>query len=110
MIGKDLRLLRKHKGISQKNLASMLDVSTRTIVNWESDKCDPSLPQIIRLLAFFNIQFEELAHTKRKKEISIPLEGLPPEEERLVRSMAQSLLDYIARKKSKSESQSLYKR
>ena len=46
-IGQFLKELRKEKGITQENLAEMLNVSNRSISRWENGK---TLPDLIYLL------------------------------------------------------------
>lgn len=45
-IGKKLKQTRENKNLSQEDLANSLDVSQKTISNWESDKGFPTLSQL----------------------------------------------------------------
>jgi putative transcriptional regulator len=55
-----LRDLRKARGLSQVELAEVLQVSRQTIIAIEADKYDPSLPLAYRLAAHFGVPVEEL--------------------------------------------------
>jgi putative transcriptional regulator len=55
-----LRELRTARGLSQGELADLMDVSRQTINAIEADKYDPSLPIAYRLAAFFDIPAEDL--------------------------------------------------
>jgi putative transcriptional regulator len=55
-----LRELRTGRGLSQGELADLMDVSRQTINAIEADKYDPSLPIAYRLAAFFDIPAEDL--------------------------------------------------
>lgn len=52
--------LRKARGLSQGELADLIEVSRQTINAVEADKYDPSLPMAYRLAAFFEVPVEEL--------------------------------------------------
>jgi putative transcriptional regulator len=55
-----LRKLRAGRGLSQGELADLIDVSRQTINAVEADKYDPSLPMAYKLAAFFDVPVEEL--------------------------------------------------
>lgn len=53
-------LLRKKKGLSQEQLAEMLDVSQQTISDWESQQSLPELSKIIVLSDILGISIDQL--------------------------------------------------
>lgn len=53
-------LLRKKKGLSQEQLAEMLDVSRQTISKWESQQSLPELSKIIVLSDLFGVSVDQL--------------------------------------------------
>lgn len=55
-----LRDLRKARGLSQAELADLIEVSRQTINAVEADKYDPSIPMAYKLAAFFGVPVEEL--------------------------------------------------
>ena len=55
-----LKVLRAEKGLTQAQLASLLDVSRQTINAIETDKFDPSLPLAFRISRLFNQRIEDI--------------------------------------------------
>ena len=55
-----LKELRAEKGITQAQLASLLDVSRQTINAIEKDKFDPSLPLAFRMARLFDRRIEDI--------------------------------------------------
>lgn len=53
MIGKQLKLLRKHYNLSQQEIAVQVDVSTNTWNNYETDKRSPSEEFLNKLLIIY---------------------------------------------------------
>ena len=58
--GENLRYFRKLNKISQKEFAEKMQTTQQRISEWECDKVEPSLYNIIRILKVFEISFEEL--------------------------------------------------
>lgn len=54
---KEYRILNK---LSQKELAEKMNTTQQRISEWECDKVEPSLYNIIKLLNILNVSFEEL--------------------------------------------------
>lgn len=54
---KELRILRK---LSQAELGRALGFSARTVSDWECANTEPDIKTIRKLVAFFNIDFNEL--------------------------------------------------
>ena len=65
MFAENLRNLRIMKGISQKGLAEILNISLKTISHWETGYCEPSISQLIALSELFDVTVDDLI----KKEI-----------------------------------------
>lgn len=59
-IGIVIKELRKEKGLSQTQLASMLFVSQDTVSLWECGKSYPDIENIIKLTQIFNITSDYL--------------------------------------------------
>lgn len=51
-----LKKLRTSKGLSQKQLGSMLNVTQNAIFNWESGRTQPTLEMLERLSAIFEVE------------------------------------------------------
>lgn len=60
MIGEKLRQLRLEKGNTQLDLAKAVDVSVKTVKNWESDINDPDLSHTIAIADYYDITIDEL--------------------------------------------------
>ena len=60
MFKDNLKQLRIEMGLTQKELAKMLNVSYKTISHWEQGYSEPSINQIIILKKFFKVSYEEL--------------------------------------------------
>ena len=59
-IGKFIAILRKEKGMTQKELGNKLFVSDKTISRWEHDECTPELSLILKIAEIFEITADEL--------------------------------------------------
>ena len=60
MLNERIRTLRLAKGISQVDLAVMLNVSKQSVSNWENDNIQPSIDMLIRLADVFNVSTDYL--------------------------------------------------
>ncbi len=58
--GNNLKNLRKLKNISQVEFAKKMQTTQQRVSEWECDKVEPSLYNIIKILAILEISFEEL--------------------------------------------------
>ena len=58
--GENLKYFRRLNKINQKDFANRLNTTQQRISEWECDKVEPSLYNIIRILKVFEITFEEL--------------------------------------------------
>ena len=52
--------LRTEKGISQKQLAEILEISSSNISYWEQNKGEPIACNIVKLAKFFNVSTDYL--------------------------------------------------
>ncbi len=91
MIGKQLRKLRQQSGLSQKELAVQLDVSIRTVKNWEGDISNPNLECFCLLLKLFHSSADELLGFSSHDYIS--LAGLDEKDKNKVRRAFQAYMD-----------------
>jgi len=67
-MGSFLSELRKEKGITQRELAELLNVSDKTVSHWERDEHSPDLSMIPLLAEFFGVSCDELIKGERKAE------------------------------------------
>ena len=56
----NIKELRKQSGLNQTNFAKKIGVSRNVLANWECDKSEPSLDELIRISKTFDIGYEEL--------------------------------------------------
>ena len=52
--------LRTEKGLSQRDMAKIFNVSQGTYNNWENDRTEPSIAQLISLATFFETSVDYL--------------------------------------------------
>ena len=65
-LGSFIALLRKEKGLTQKQLAELLNVSDKTVSHWECDKYSPDISAIPVLADFFGVTCDEILRGERK--------------------------------------------
>ena len=58
--GDNLKYFRALNKISQKEFAEKLDTTQQRVSEWECNKIEPSLYNVIKILKVFDITFEEL--------------------------------------------------
>ena len=58
--GENLKYFRKINNINQKDFALKMQTTQQRISEWECNKVEPSLYNILRILNIFEINFEEL--------------------------------------------------
>lgn len=58
--GENLKYYRKINNINQKEFAKQLSTTQQRVSEWECNKVEPSLYNIVRILRVFQISFEEL--------------------------------------------------
>lgn len=63
-----LRELRNKNGMTQNDLASKLNVSGQTILNWENGIYEPKINQLIELADLFNVSVDYLIERKNNNK------------------------------------------
>ena len=58
--GKNLKTLRTLNKISQKEFADKMNTTQQRVSEWECNKVEPSLYNILRIIKVLNTSFEEL--------------------------------------------------
>ena len=56
--------LRKEKGISQAKLAQELQVSYAVICYWETDRSEPTAPNLVKIANYFDVSVDYLLGRK----------------------------------------------
>ena len=68
-LGSRIYSLRKGRGLSQDELASLLNVSRQAVSKWELDTAVPDLDKMIRIAEVFNITLDELAGRGTEEQV-----------------------------------------
>lgn len=63
-----LRELRNKNGYTQNEIASKLNVSGQTILNWENGIYEPKIDQLIKLADIFNVSIDYLVERKSNNQ------------------------------------------
>ena len=63
--GKNLRVLRKERGLTQTQLGHILHYGSTAIAGYESGRNEPSLDDLIRLADFFDVSLDALLGRER---------------------------------------------
>lgn len=63
LFSKNLRFLRKKGGFKQDEIAALFNKRPNTIGNWENEKSEPSLAELVRLGDYFNVSTQDLLHS-----------------------------------------------
>lgn len=56
----NLKVLRKEYKLSQDDLASYLNLSSKTISSWEKGRSEPKIDMLLKLSNYFNVTLDEL--------------------------------------------------
>lgn len=60
--GENLKLERLAKKLSQQEFARLLNVSQQQVSQWELNKVEPTLSNIVAIISILGIDFEELLY------------------------------------------------
>ena len=66
--GEKLQKLRTRAGLSQDQLAKLLDVSRQAVSKWETGTADPSTSNLLALAKLFGIDAKELLDETKNAE------------------------------------------
>lgn len=56
----NLKILRKKNKLTQEDLASCLDISSKTISSWEKGRSEPKIDMLLKLSDYFNVTLDAL--------------------------------------------------
>lgn len=70
-LGKFIAILRKAKGLTQKELAELLNVSDKAVSRWERDESAPDITLIPVLAELFDVTCDELLRGERSSKESL---------------------------------------
>jgi transcriptional regulator with XRE-family HTH domain len=63
LFSKNLRFLRKKGNFNQDEISLLFNKKANTIGNWENQKSEPNLAELVRLGEHFKVSVQELLHT-----------------------------------------------
>jgi len=63
LFAKNLRFLRKQRGLNQDEISGLFNKRANTVGNWENGKSEPSIGELVKLADFFKIGLQQLLHT-----------------------------------------------
>jgi transcriptional regulator with XRE-family HTH domain len=63
IFSKNLRFLRKKGNHNQEEISRLFNKRANTIGNWENEKSEPNLAELVRLGAYFKVSIQDLLHT-----------------------------------------------
>ncbi len=64
MLGENLKYLRKHRAISQQQLADTLSIPRTTLGDYERGHTEPNVQTIVQIAQFFEVAIDDLLTTK----------------------------------------------
>ena len=64
--GQNLKAIRTQSGLSQKAFAEQMKTTQQRVSEWETDKVEPTLTNIIKILSVLDTTFEELTEDIEK--------------------------------------------
>src|ERR1700732_1716471 len=68
LFSRNLRFLRKKGNHNQDEISLLFDKRANTIGNWENQKSEPSLAELIKLGEYFKVRIQDLLHKDLEKE------------------------------------------
>ena len=63
LFAKNLRFLRKQRGLNQDEISGLFNKRANTVGNWENGKIEPGIGELVKLADFFKIGLQQLLHT-----------------------------------------------
>ncbi len=89
-----LKQLRLEHSITQKELASVLNVSQNAIFNWENEKREPPIDTIIKIAEYFNVSVDYLMGTNTDTPIQ-PSTKLAQRDKNDIKKKVDSIMESL---------------
>lgn len=67
-IGENIKMLRKYNMLNQKQFAELMGTTQQRVSEWETNKIEPSLYNVIKMLKVLGVTFEELTDGVEEEE------------------------------------------
>ena len=87
-LGKRIATFRKEKGITQEELAQMLDISGQAVSKWENDLTCPDINTLPKLAQILGVTVDELLSGKKESAVVI----VPEEQRKNIKDMTLRLV------------------
>ena len=68
LIGHRIKIAREIKGLTQEQLAEVLNVSSRTVSRWETGSNMPDISMLVEIAVFYDVSIPEIVQGERKSE------------------------------------------
>jgi len=68
LFSKNLRFLRKQRGLNQEEISRLFHKGANTIGNWENQKSEPNMEELLKLGGYFDISISELLQNDLEKK------------------------------------------
>lgn len=75
-LAQNLKCLREQRGMSQQELAEVLEISRAAVGNWETSNREPDLKTIIRLAVYFGVTLDDLVLRDLKPPVPLYVTNL----------------------------------
>ena len=72
MFGENLKRMRISRGMSQDDLASVLEVSQKTISSWETNRTEPNMGIVQQIADYFNVTTDEMIYGPDTTYVKLP--------------------------------------
>lgn len=67
-IGENIKMLRKYNMLNPKQFAERMGTTQQRVSEWETNKIEPSLYNVIKMLKVLGVTFEELTDGVEEEE------------------------------------------
>lgn len=68
LFARNLRFLRKQRGLNQDDISLLFNKRANTVGNWENSKSEPSIGELVKLADYFKVGLQELLHADLQKK------------------------------------------
>lgn len=101
--GKNLKTLRKNKGLTQTDISSILETNKSLIANYESDRHYPSIETIIKIADYFSVSIDALLRQDMSAAVNSIVVSEPAAAYRLSMGVGERLKELEALLAAKNE-------
>lgn len=70
-IGKKLKNYRELTGMTQQEVVQRMHITRQCLANWEIDKREPGLEQLVELCKIYGIGLQKLTGTKNQEDVKV---------------------------------------